>query len=509
LEVQVLAFMLALLDHPFGDGEYRNALVSGLAVLGIHEKDGWHSPLGYTPKLSAIVTVARVLVVYQARLKRIEAIEEWTRAGYDHEAAEALAPSHFTLVADMAGRFMTMIAFGGQPTPMDWILRLRTYGMSIRYSTNADGVVDWVGDTLLIGHIQFSMASLRSMVHGLVQTARVALRKQLLLLDVDEEGRVGRGASTDWPAVDWTRLVDNAAEMRTGWSFVDDPRNRAAWGEVEGRRWLGGRVAREAALRERFVEEDGGIEEEEGAGEGRRVRWKSKAIDVYGRAAQAFREQLLVLMHMTGGQPARGTELVTVQHKNGGGGEPRGLFVEGGMVVYVTMYHKSIGASAKAKVIHRYLPREVGELALYYVWLVLPFWRVLVRAGSGGRSDWGSAYIWEPKKEEPWAFPAGGGGRGRWFKGGSGGGRGGGGGGSRGRGSRESHHGGGRGGRGGQQAVEPRSLGYQPGTTGHCTGGVGVDGTKVDHHGMAARIQGDIPAVHGQPGGRADGGTGG
>jgi hypothetical protein len=63
---------------------------------------------------------------------------------------------------------------------------------------------------------------------------------------------------------------------------------------------------------------------------------------------------------MTGGQPARGTEVVTVQYMNSPNGESRGVFIEDGLMVYVTMYHKGIGASAKAKIIHRYLPREVG-----------------------------------------------------------------------------------------------------------------------------------------------------
>ena len=59
--------------------------------------------------------------------------------------------------------------------------------------------------------------------------------------------------------------------------------------------------------------------------------------------------------------------MVTVQYKNGADGDVRGLFVEDGSVVFVTMYNKTMGMSAKAKVIYRYLPREVGELAVYYV----------------------------------------------------------------------------------------------------------------------------------------------
>lgn len=125
----------------------------------------------------------------------------------------------------------------------------------------------------------------------------------------------------------------------------------------------------------------------------------------YAEAMKSFRAQLLVLRHMSGGQPARGTELVTVQYKNGADGDVRGLFVEDGLAVFVTMYSKTMGMSAKAKVIHRYLPREVGELAVYYVWLAIPFWRSVVQGASRGAADWSSPYIWEPRADEAWAFP--------------------------------------------------------------------------------------------------------
>lgn len=108
---------------------------------------------------------------------------------------------------------------------------------------------------------------------------------------------------------------------------------------------------------------------------------------------------------MAGGQPARGTELVTVTYMNMPNGEGRGVFVEDGLMVYVTRYHKGIGASGKAKVIHRYLPQEVGELMFYYLWMVLPFWRKLESASRNADAREASPFIWQPAKEEAWARP--------------------------------------------------------------------------------------------------------
>ncbi|KAH8688031.1 hypothetical protein GQ44DRAFT_734550 [Phaeosphaeriaceae sp. PMI808] len=90
----------------------------------------------------------------------------------------------------MANEFMTLTWYGGTPSPMDWVLRLRTYGMTIRFNTNADGVIQWRGDTLMYGHIQFSMPRLRSMIYGLVETARMELQRDLLLLDIDKDGQL-------------------------------------------------------------------------------------------------------------------------------------------------------------------------------------------------------------------------------------------------------------------------------------------------------------------------------
>jgi len=62
-------------------------------------------------------------------------------------------------------------------------------------------------------------------------------------------------------------------------------------------------------------------------------------------------------------------------------------------MVYVTRYHKGIGASGKAKIIHRYLPQEVGELLFYYLWLVIPFWRKLESACTEERGTGSSPFI--------------------------------------------------------------------------------------------------------------------
>ena len=41
---------------------------------------------------------------------------------------------------------------------------------------------------------------------------------------------------------------------------------------------------------------------------------------------------------------------------------------------------------------HRFLPREVGELLVWYLWLVLPFWQQIQGVIKGG--DASSVFLW-------------------------------------------------------------------------------------------------------------------
>ena len=59
------------------------------------------------------------------------------------------------------------------------------------------------------------MAGLRSIIHGLVEITRIELRKELLLLDVNEDGQIANRA-INLPGIEWDSLVDNPAEMKTG-----------------------------------------------------------------------------------------------------------------------------------------------------------------------------------------------------------------------------------------------------------------------------------------------------
>jgi len=45
----------------------------------------------------------------------------------------------------------------------------------------------------------------------------------------------------------------------------------------------------------------------------------------------------------------------------------RGIFINNSMVDFITSYHKGFNHSLKSKIIHRYVPKEVRELIVYYL----------------------------------------------------------------------------------------------------------------------------------------------
>jgi hypothetical protein len=216
------------------------------------------------------------------------------------------------------------------------------------------------------------MAQFRGMIHGLATESRRLLMDELLFSS-------SRAAAAPVPSVPWEGLRDNPTDQRPGWNFLKDQRTRMP---VDGERWLFERVGQDAAVRDRFIKR------------GTQSGVSTHEVERYMDRVVAFREKLAVLMHMAGGQPARGTEIMSVRHSNTVVGGHRNIFIEDGMVVFATRYHKGYKVSGDVKIIHRYLPREVGELLVYYMWLVLPFQQQL------------EAMVWKKESMSSHMWPA-------------------------------------------------------------------------------------------------------
>jgi RecQ family ATP-dependent DNA helicase len=114
------------------------------------------------------------------------------------------------------------------------------------------------------------------------------------------------------------------------------------------------------------------------------------------RAVGRMKEYLLVLKHLTGGGPARGPEILSIRYQNTVHGGIRNQMIDQGLISFMTAYHKGYSISGWGKIIHRYVPREVGELFIYFQRLAMPFQRQ-VETQVYGKAET-SGFIWPPQE---------------------------------------------------------------------------------------------------------------
>ncbi|KAK5189256.1 hypothetical protein LTR47_011254 [Exophiala xenobiotica] len=227
------------------------------------------------------------------------------------------------------------------------------------------------------------MRQLRCTIHGLVYTTREQLLRDLLLLQLDPHGHVREG-TTGLPPLDFSSLVDNPSQIQEGFSFLRDARNQFS---VKGETWLFHRVFSEVRLRQKWVDVD--TEPADNA-----VAWQTRSITRYFRAVKRFKRDLYALVHMSNGGPWRGSEGLTVQHRNSATVEGRGILHQRR---HGSVYHgipQRLRTQCKPKIIHRFVPREVGELVVYFLWLMQPF--VEIMQGFRDQQREFGPFLWEP-----------------------------------------------------------------------------------------------------------------
>ncbi|CAN9275283.1 unnamed protein product [Alternaria alternata] len=224
-----LEFCIALLNQKITRKEYDSPLVCALAVLGVKE-NGWKGPEQYPPVLSAVIKVARFMVVQQALELSGPLDDDEFDSDSAYESDDSSNPPRrwrkgcLQFVQEMIDRFMVRGSHG----PMQWMLDLRTYRLKIHYNTTSRGHVEWVSqDELLYKSLQFSMAQFRGIVHGLATESRRLLMDELLF------GNSRTAESI--PNVPWDSLRDNPTDERPGWNFLKDHRTRMP---VDGEKWL-------------------------------------------------------------------------------------------------------------------------------------------------------------------------------------------------------------------------------------------------------------------------------
>lgn len=333
LDKATLLLCIALLDHALYKDIYDSIIVGFFAVLGIRKDGCFSEATNYTLHLSAFIKIAQLLVIQRSIL-----------------AVELDEVNHAADILDIIqDRFIVY----GTRSPMNWAQKLRTYGKKIQDTTTSLEYIIWTddGEQLTYKDFQVTMTNLKSFVAKQVSIAQDQLH-DLLLIHQDED----RKSVT--PKFNLRSLKDDPTIDEPGWNFLKHAENSALHGYED---WLLTRIVKTDWLQDEFLESK------------QSAKWKKQAVHRYLKQVDSFLERLLFVIHITGGQPSRGTELTSLQFCNSTHGIRRSVFIENGLISFVTFYHKGYSVQGLTKIIHRYLPREISELVVYYLWLVLPF----------------------------------------------------------------------------------------------------------------------------------------
>lgn len=364
-----LRFCMSLLDHTLNGDIYESVIVGFFAVAAIDvTKNILREAHVYSSLLSGFVKIAQMLVIQRA----IVGVEK----------GEATYPAE--LIDEMRERFLVY----SSRTPFSWACRLRAYAKKVRDSTTSLGCILWneEGDAVSYKQIsQLTMVSLRKFVSAQVQKAQSQLEGLLLVHPQQRRNDLG----VDF----WMhRVADDASNSSCSWNFLKLERN--TMGQLPIRdNWLLERVLDEHWLSDDFLKDAGS----------KNLRWRPTAVQRYKIKVEEFLESLLLLVHITGGQPGRGTELTSLRHMNTISGYHRNIFADNGIINTVTTYHKGYSITGSAKIIHRFLPKEVGELLVYYLWLVLPFCQKLDLLVFRS-TDQPSSFLWpKPGGRDCWS----------------------------------------------------------------------------------------------------------
>ncbi|KAJ1673347.1 hypothetical protein EV182_005413, partial [Spiromyces aspiralis] len=159
------------------------------------------------------------------------------------------------------------------------------------------------------------------------------------------------------PQIDLRAIQDTMSKVEEGYSFVTEPANRLADAFL--------------ALSERacLCPVDGLLG---------RDGWDRQAVRRYMELHQQMLVELMALVHLTGGQASRATELLCLEHCNGTS-TSRGVYIYDGCFFLVTRHIKARTVTNNEFQVARVLPDDVGRLLYQYLVYIRPFTYMLQR----------------------------------------------------------------------------------------------------------------------------------
>ncbi|KAF6805085.1 hypothetical protein CPLU01_16012 [Colletotrichum plurivorum] len=359
LEDLTLRLLYFLMTEEFEDGQSKSTLLVYFSgVLGLtSDGSGFRRPGNYTANLSAFIYCARLVVVevllpqtshdyvgYPARPRHGQ-LDILNRVRQETMCLASQAP---------LGEFLSLRAYGRTVTPAD--------GPSFRFNWSDDGqIISWDDGRL-------SLQQFRSLAHDMVRHTASA---------------VDRLMYSWYPVFDLSKTKDRMANTHPGYSFVSEPANGLQEAYLD--------LSQRACL-----STIDGLLSKEG--------WLLRRVQRYVDDSEALLSALFALIHLTGGQAARGSELASLTYQNGTS-TPRGVYVCSGALVLITRHHKTRHTTNNEFQVARFLPNVVGKLLYLYLVYIRPFTSMLNRACLCPPDTLGSSFLFTSRlrPDTPWS----------------------------------------------------------------------------------------------------------
>ncbi|KAJ1552962.1 hypothetical protein HK405_009402, partial [Cladochytrium tenue] len=197
-----------------------------------------------------------------------------------------------------------------------------------------------VYDSVEVGGCTVTLEALADGVHMALESARGMLDE--LLHGVDHSRLL--------PA----RITDDLQNSSPGYCFLADPANAA--------------LAAASCTVVKHMAATGYVE----CGVNGGWEWSRPRLLSWSQRAVQLLDRLLVLIHVTAGQPARGEELAVLRVRNTSHTARSIMVMSGRTVALVQQYAKTRSVTGQDRYILRFLHCDVGELLLKYLVLVRP-----------------------------------------------------------------------------------------------------------------------------------------
>jgi superfamily II DNA helicase RecQ len=351
IDARVLDLSALFIKHSDYDGK-RSILLHFAAVMGIDAtKNTYKLPNQYGSIVAGLIYCVRLLL-----------FEHTLPAASRKELTDPLWELQ---------RVRKKWLVDGEPSPFHTMNNLLAYCRGVGYDEGAVPRVQWSADnqTMYYHGKPLAIEKLRDFVTGLIDSAEDLLCKELLF----------QADNFKVQGIDLNSMTDDMNESQEGYSFLSEKSNGLQGGQAR----MMARLKASSAWKNMAKVETGGI------------RFKPKAVAEYKRKVEQLMEQLLILIHITGGQPARGTEITILRYLNAQQ-NMRNVYIQDGRVIVVTRYHKAQVSTGQLRVIPRFLPTRVGQLLVAYLADILPFVQLLDSSTAGSKIPRG--FLWADDK---------------------------------------------------------------------------------------------------------------